>query len=174
MSKAVEGLVRAVEGLRRAGRRGLIVTGPIGSGKTTLLVELAARLRAAGVDVGGVVSPRILQDGHTVGYHIRNVATGQEVLLCSIHPPGIPFRRFFFSPEGVAFGNRALEQARGAAVVVVDEVGPWELGGGGLAPGVRTVLASPSFVVLAVRPSLLQEVRAWAGLLSDEPVWPLM
>ncbi len=126
---------------------------------------MAGELRRQGLGVAGVASPRVLRDGKTVGYWVRDLATGEERALCALAPPGIPFRRFFFSPEGLAFANAALGRAaREADVVVVDEVGPLELSGGGFAPGLRAALGSGRFLVLTVRPSLVDEVRRWVGL----------
>ena len=126
---------------------------------------MAGELRRQGLGVAGVASPRVLRDGETVGYKVRDLATGEERSLCSLDPPGIPFRRFFFSPDGLAFANACLAQAaREAEVVVVDEVGPLELSSGGFAPGIRTALRSPALLVLTVRPSLVDEVRRWADL----------
>jgi len=126
---------------------------------------LAGELRRQGLGVAGVASPRVLRGGETVGYQVRNLATGEERSLCSLDPPGIPFRRFFFSPDGLAFANAALERAsQEADVVVVDEVGPLELAGEGFTPGLRVALASGAFLVLTVRPSLVDRVRTQAGL----------
>ncbi len=141
------------------------MTGPIGSGKTAAVLALAADLPRQGLRVAGVASPRVLSAGETVGYRVRDLATGEERPLCSLTPPGIPFRRFFFSPDGLAFANDALRRAAERAdIVIVDEVGPLEIAGDGFAPGVRDALCSPAFLVFAVRPSLVDEVRAWAGL----------
>ncbi|MBC7220055.1 DUF2478 domain-containing protein [Candidatus Bipolaricaulota bacterium] len=150
---------------RERGERGLLITGAIGAGKTEVVLSLAGELRRQGLGVAGVASPRVLVAEGTVGYQVRDLATGEERPLCSLDPPGIPFRRFFFSPEGLAFANAALERAAKAAdVVVADEVGPLELSGGGFAPGIRTALKSPAFLVLTVRPSLADAVRRWANL----------
>lgn len=117
-----------------------------------------------------MASPRVLVGGETAGYRVRDLRSGEERPLCSREPPGIPFRRFFFSPEGLAFAHRALARAAAEAeVAFVDEVGPLELGGGGFAPGLRAALQSPAFLVLTVRPSLVEEVRRWAGL-GEVPV----
>ncbi len=112
-----------------------------------------------------MASPRVLAGGETVGSRVRNLGSGEERPLCSREPPGIPFRRFFFSPQGLEFVNQVLTRAAAEAeVIVVDEVGPLELGGGGFAPGLRALLRSRAFLVLTVRPSLVEEVRRWAGV----------
>ncbi len=100
-----------------------------------------------------------------MGYRVRDLSTGEERPLCSLTPPGIPFRRFFFSPEALAFATEALARAaRRAEVAVADEVGPLELAGGGFAPGLRTAVGAGRFLVLTVRPSLVDEVRRWVDL----------
>lgn len=126
-------------------------------------MSLTEDLQRHGLRVGGVASPRVLAAGTTIGYRVRDLATGEERPLCLDRLPGIPFRRFFFSPEGLAFANALIEQAaREAEVIVVDEVGPLELAGGGFAPGLRAALQSRALLVLTVRPSLVSEVRRWA------------
>jgi nucleoside-triphosphatase THEP1 len=68
--------------------------------------------------------------------------------------------RFFVRPEGLAFAAEALEGAAcGASVVFVDEIGPWELQGGGLAPSLRDLLPRPLVLVLVVRAGLVEAVR---------------
>lgn len=130
--------------------------------------------------MGGVASPRVLAAGQTLGYRVRDLISGQEKLLCSLNPPGIPFRRFFFSPEALEFANSLLkEAAAGAQMIFADEVGPLEISGGGFAPGMHAALSSRAFLVLTLRPSLIDAARRWAGLkraplftLSRSPAGP--
>ncbi|MDD5763976.1 MAG: nucleoside-triphosphatase [Candidatus Bipolaricaulis anaerobius] len=149
----------------RTRARAMVLTGGIGVGKTRAVLTLAGDLRRQHLRVGGVASPRVLVGRETVGYLVRDLTTGEEHPLCSRPAPGLPFRRFTFSPEGLAFANAALVRAtREAEVIVVDEVGPLELSGGGFTPGLRAALGSPAFLILTARPALVDEVRAWAGL----------
>ncbi|MBC7318361.1 DUF2478 domain-containing protein [Candidatus Bipolaricaulota bacterium] len=143
----------------------MIVTGPIGSGKTMTVSSLAQELLREGMEVAGVVSPRILVAGETVGYLVRDLRTGEERILCKRDPPGLPFRRYFFQPEALEFANRVLERAaREAEVVVVDEVGPLELSGGGFAPGLLACRKSKAFLILTVRSHLIPSVKRWLDL----------
>lgn len=136
-------------------------------------MSLVEDLQRHDLQVAGVASPRVLAEGETVGYRVRDLATGDARPLCADRPPGIPFRRFFFSPDGLAFANAALERAaREAEVIVVDEVGPLEISGDGFSPGLRTSLRSRAFLVLTVRPSLVDEARRWAEL-QEAPLFTL-
>lgn len=147
----------------RKGERALFITGAIGAGKTAAVLSLTEDLRRQGLNVAGVASPRVVSAGATVGYRVRDLVTGEERLLCADQPPGIPFRRFFFSPDGLTFANALLERAaREAEVMLVDEVGPLELSGGGFASGLDAARRSPALLVLTVRPSLVGELRTWA------------
>ncbi|MBC7222458.1 DUF2478 domain-containing protein [Candidatus Bipolaricaulota bacterium] len=153
---------------QKEGKRGLILTGPIGSGKTRSALALAQALSEKGIPLGGVLSPRVMVAGKTVGYLVRDLRSGKELLLCSQDPPGIRFRRYFFRPEALAFANEVLiKAAKEAEVVVVDEVGPLELSGGGFAPGLKACFASSAFLVLTVRPALVPEVLVQTGLLFE-------
>lgn len=168
-----------------SGKRALLVPGPIGSGKTRAVGLLAQTLRERGYAVAGVLSPRVLVGAETVGYLVQDLCTGKSLPLCaassdravlaSLFPGNEPngevfrFRRFFFFPKSLAFANAALEKAaREAEVIVVDEVGPLELSGEGLAPGLGACLKSPAVLILTVRPHLLLEVQRLLGLREPE------
>ncbi len=141
-----------------AGQAGLILSGGIGSGKTRTAEALAADLTRRGISVGGVLCPRILAGGETVGYRARDLATDEERPFASPLPPGTPVGRFFVPESALALARAAVERAVAARVAIVDEVGRWELAGGGLAPAVRTLLAAPALPVLLVRDTLVDAV----------------
>lgn len=141
-----------------AGRAGLILSGGIGSGKTRTAEALAAALSRRGVSVGGVLCPRVLARGETIGYRARDVMIRDELPFAKLEPPGTPVGRYFVSDEALAFARAAVERAVAARVAIVDEVGHWELAGGGLAPALRALLASPALLVLLVRDSLVDVV----------------
>jgi len=167
----VEAAFAYLEKLVQGEAGALIITGPIGTGKTRTAARLVAHLRSSGGKVGGVISPRALKRGATVGYLVRDVSTGKQQPLCSISPPGIKFRRYHFSPEGIAFANRVLTRAASEAqIVVIDEVGPFELSGGGFAPGVMAVRKARVPLILSVRPHLVGQVCDWLELPATTPI----
>jgi nucleoside-triphosphatase THEP1 len=147
----------------------VIVTGATGSGKTTLTRAVVERLKARGVRVAGILAPGFVADGRRTGFDIVNLATGEREPLAreggrvaGRHPR---WSRFAFSPAGLALGRKALaEDARGADVVVVDEVGPFELSGGGWADALDALAAtSPGVMLLVVREAIVDAVKARWG-----------
>jgi nucleoside-triphosphatase THEP1 len=153
----------------RTGRPSVIVTGATGSGKTTLATAVVERLRARGSRVAGILAPGYLADGRRTGFDIVNLATGERKPLAReearVVGPHARWSRFAFSTEGLAFGHKALaEDARGADVVVIDEVGPFELSGGGWAGALDALVAMPTGVMLlVVRESVVDAVKARWG-----------
>ena len=150
-------------------RRAVILTGATGSGKTTLAGEVVERLRRAGVRVGGILAPGLLADGRRTGFDLVNLATGERADLAREHQDTrerhAQWSRFAFLAQGLALGERALgPDAGGADVVVVDEVGPFELSGGGWSASLdRLARAFTGSLLLVVRESVVDAVRARWG-----------
>ncbi|MGY4706467.1 nucleoside-triphosphatase [Candidatus Bipolaricaulota sp. J31] len=157
----------AVSGLLAGRVALLVIAGPVGAGKTRAAEALARYITARGHRVGGVVSPRTLRRGETVGYRVRDLATGEERPLCALTPPGLRFGRFYFAREGLEFAREAIiRAAREAEFVVVDEVGPLELEGHGFAPGIVEARASGKPLAITARPRLVDAVLDWLGVLE--------
>jgi nucleoside-triphosphatase THEP1 len=145
-----------------------IVSGPTGSGKTTLVGDVLDRLRRRGFRVGGILAPGLLSDGRRTGFDLVNLATGERRPLAreGQAEPGQHARwsRFAFDADALALGRRALlADSRSADVVVVDEVGPFELSGGGWADALDRLRDFEGHVILVVRESLVEAVRARWG-----------
>ena len=146
-----------------------ILTGPIRSGKTTRL----ARWAAAQDDVAGLLQP----DGPD-GRLFVDVATGEAEPL---EPVGagegaVAVGRFRFRAAAFDWANARLAAAARAGWLLVDEVGPLELRGEGLRPGLDAALARPGGMLLVVREALVADVRAAFGLQDARVVpasgWP--
>ncbi len=139
--------------------RVVIVTGERGSGKTTLAAAVVDMLRAQGVRVGGILAPGTYRDGRRYSFDVVAVATGERRPLSSRDPlPGwVEERCFWVDPTGLALGNAALS-ADAADVVVVDEVGPWELAGSGWAARLDALVRGPAALLLIVRHACLFDV----------------
>ena len=156
--------------------RCVILTGDTGSGKTTMARAVVERLRDKGIRVGGILAPGLLEGSRRAGFDIIDLGSGQSAALARENPSvdGAHARwsRFAFSPDGLALGQRALGPVAYANdVVVVDEVGPFELAGGGWASALDRLAGDYTGVVLlVVRASIVDAVRARWGS-ADTVIW---
>lgn len=137
----------------------VILSGGIGAGKTRTGERLAAALTARGFTVGGILSPRVVRCGKTIGYTVRDLASGVEQPFASLNPPGVTVGKYFISEQGLAFARSAIARAsRIAQAVFVDEVGRLELSGRGYAPALRALLHSRALPILLIRSSFVDAV----------------
>jgi nucleoside-triphosphatase THEP1 len=154
-----------------AGRSGVpvvVITGRPGAGKTRVAMAVVARLAADGIPVAGVVQPGVFVNGEKTGFAVRDVASGEEVPFATRVPrdSGEHGTGFRFEPAGIEFARRALANAGAAPVLVVDELGPVELRGGGHAGAVRQALAGEhvACAMLVVRRHLVPALLAFLSV----------
>lgn len=147
----------------------LVLTGPVHSGKTTFLAGAAARWRARGLDVGGFLSPARRAGGRLDGYDLFDLRDGASApFLTRKGEPGWPsVGPYRFFPAVLERAGDILRRDRDADVLVVDEMGPLELGGGGLWPAFLEARASGARCLCVVRDSVLGKFRSRIG--SPEP-----
>ncbi len=109
-----------------------LIHGEIGSGKTRRAAAWVESEALAGRTVAGVLALK-----SPAGRQFMDIATGDQVPL--EHPVGdevaIPVGRFQFRQAAFDWAVQRIGQALGSAgSVVIDEVGPLEMRGGGFAP----------------------------------------
>ncbi len=154
--------------VRKPGRV-FFITGESGSGKSKMVAALADSLRQEGASVGGLHAPGFWEGGRRGGFDLVDLLTSERRPLCRTEGPRDwtalgPFR---FSPDGIAFGQQALDAAgrRDVDVLMVDEVGYLELQGQGWARQLDTLaFVREKPMVWVVRESLVEEVRKRWGL----------
>lgn len=142
-------------------RNVIIITGEIGSGKTTLISGISSRLKDAGIKTGGIIAPAIYQNENKTGYYIVDIATVTKMRLSQIAEiEGMPrVGKYFFIAEALDFGRNALssESNREAQVVLIDEIGAWELQGQGWASSMNDLIINCEMpLVITVRESFLE------------------
>lgn len=141
----------------------IIITGEIGSGKTTLISGISARLKESGIKTGGINAPAIYEQENKTGYTIIDIATDNKMRLSQITEiKGMPrVGRYFFLPEALDFGRNALstESNREAQIVLIDEIGAWELQGQGWASSLNELIINCEMpLVITVRKNFLDLV----------------
>jgi nucleoside-triphosphatase THEP1 len=139
--------------------RTVIVTGPTSSGKSPLMASVADELMGRGIEVAGFVQPAVVEAGRKIGFGIRDLATGDSVELARRVATGAGDfgTSFSFSDSGFELGERALRRATSGSILMIDELGPLELRGGGHWPAAARAVAIPGIagLVVVVRRSLV-------------------
>ena len=144
----------------------ILISGEIGQGKSSLLGKAADRLLAEGQELGGFISERQMQNGLTSGYYLRLLPGNQVRTLSERCDPGrgqkpgtVCFGSWFFYKQAISDGLLAIKQGLAGKYLVIDEVGLWELNGGGWSPFLPQVFAKPDLIVLlGVRKPFVQEL----------------
>jgi nucleoside-triphosphatase THEP1 len=144
-----------------------LLTGGIQTGKTNLCLEVVAAAKDKGVQLGGLVSPGVFQDGEKTAIDVLDIKSGERVRLADRTDgsrSGISTQRWTFLPESVAWGNEVLKRSVPCDLLLIDELGPLEfLRREGWTTGFETV-ASGGYqsALLVIRPSLLEEAsKRW-------------
>ncbi len=167
-------LGRSVEPLEVRART-VIVTGPTGSGKSPTVSSVVDELGTRGIPVVGFVQPAIVEDGEKTGFSLRDLGSGETAVLARrvASGDGAYGTSFEFFDEGFELGRRALLQIPPGAVLVLDELGPVELRGGGHWPAVARALTNADLVgfVVVVRrtlvPALIEALDATDVVVVD-------
>ena len=146
----------------------ILLTGAVGAGKTTALNKHVRDWRESGRDVRGILAYRVFEGEQLVGYDLEIIGEDKRIILARKSGTGLEkIGPFVFSDDALAQGRRALKASATADVVVVDEIGPLELAGGGWSEEVKWLLReSNAVMVLVVREGLVDEIRQW--LQNDE------
>ncbi|MFP4082962.1 MAG: nucleoside-triphosphatase [Candidatus Aminicenantes bacterium] len=133
-----------------------ILTGPVHSGKTTLVKKVADDLKTLHFKVDGFLSEAVLENETIAGYDLSDLRKGKTFPF--IRRQGAEgwerIGRFYFIPQTLAQAKDIILRSRNADMLMVDEVGPLELKGGGLWPALEQVLFSrmrPILLVVRVR-----------------------
>lgn len=149
----------------------LLLCGHVGEGKSHALQVLMEGLRTDGRRVAGILSPAVHCNGRCVGYDLIDIASGSRTALSrsagqaeqAQHPR---VGDYMFMPEGLSAGQAALsvQTIAGADVVMVDEVGPWELRDQGWAGQLyELTLETATPMIWVVRSDIVDQVRMhWA------------
>lgn len=166
-----------MRGLEVSMGRWAVVTGEKGHKKAEFVLDVAARLREAGLRVAGFVQRRRddgAEKGH--GHDLERLSTGERIVLSK---DGVAAQKV--SQEAFctyAFENDSFAQAfawlredgKDADVLVLDDVSKLETQGKGHCAALAWALAQPGRVVLiSARASQLFYVVENFGL-EDEPV----
>jgi nucleoside-triphosphatase THEP1 len=141
-----------------------IISGLVGEGKTTYTKKLIDFFRKNDINVGGIISERVMNNSQTTGYDLVNIETGgKEVFLRQNEECGSEtIGRFAIYPKGLAMGNMVLSSLllKENIIVIIDEVGLLELGNKGWSDCINDLLVkSKNHILFTVRDIYVNEVK---------------
>lgn len=139
------------------------MNGGQGEGKTTLVTEVVRLLQKEKIKVGGFVAPGNWKKGVRSGFDLLNISDHYTIPLCQDEPRNgyLQNGRFWFNPKAIQAGERILDACRvdETKVIVLDEVGKFELEGKVWHDALREILAANNkAILLTVRKKLIQDV----------------
>lgn len=139
-----------------------IITGSVGEGKTTQIQKIVDTLKDQNISIGGILSPRIIENGTTAGYDIVDITTNERAaFLRKTGDEKLPkIGSYSILSEGITAGYRALRNSRdNYQVIVIDEVGRLELNNEGWAENINQLIqGSNRHLILSVRDRFMEEV----------------
>lgn len=146
-----------------------LIVGKKGAGKTSLAGQITEILKNKELQVAGLLAPAFFEAGERCGYLVRNIENGKETPLCKRttdikeNMPG----NYVFDPEGIRYGEQWLSEIdhEQKDLVVIDELGPFELKGMGWDPALLTLMEQYKGPMLwVVREALTEEITNKYGV----------
>ena len=144
----------------------LVLSGPVHGGKTTFLERSLARWAACGIAPGGFLSVAVTGASGATGYDLLELKSGRRhpYLRREGEPDAERIGPFFFVPSTLERARSIIREADPRELLIVDEVGPLELRGGGLWPVLREALSRPGMrCLLVAREEILEDFVAALG-----------
>ncbi len=129
-----------------------LLTGGVDTGKTSLLERVLNSLGPARQRVDGFINKKVFHHGEFFGYDLVNLKSGEVAPFIRTTEPDNQAKasRFYFIPEGLEKAVKIIFSHRLSDYLIVDEVGPLELGGRGLWPALSQQLRRAGFKGLIV------------------------
>ncbi len=144
-----------------------ILTGKTGSGKTTFLLNLIEELWSNTSSIAGFAAVSVPGDDPSGSYEILDLVSNKILPLASrSYAEGrVKYGKFYFNPEGILMGKNILEDPMicDNDLVIVDEIGPFELDGKIWADSLTRLLDRQCCsLLLVVREQLIaQVIQKW-------------
>lgn len=140
----------------------IIVTGTVGIGKTTVCEKVIQMAKSLGYSCGGILTPKTPDKGII----IVDIKTGERKALASINNiyQGPHIGKYFFNPDAIEFGTRAIDRGISSDILFVDEIGYLELQENGFVKILELIGAEKvKNSILVVRRELLPAFSARLG-----------
>lgn len=151
-----------------AGRR-VILTGLPASGKSTLCQAVVQRATEAEIDLDGVLSLPVFEEGVKIGIDLLDLGTRMRHRLANLRQideetTSLTTQRWAFDPQVMEIGGQILVSSTPCELLVADELGPLEFERGeGWLGGLAAVDSGDyQSALVVVRPRLLDvALKRW-------------
>ncbi|MEA1886193.1 MAG: nucleoside-triphosphatase [Bacteroidota bacterium] len=145
-----------------------MLTGGKGEGKTTFARELKEKLSENNIEVRGVLTEKVMDNGRLKGYDLFNIGSGKKEKFLRLNSNNSNAKReqigkFEILPAGLKMGRKTLCPDGKAGITIIDEVGKLELDDRGWAECINILLKEPTCrLIMTVRDKLVDEViKKW-------------
>ncbi|NTW32961.1 MAG: hypothetical protein HGB12_10085 [Bacteroidetes bacterium] len=141
----------------------IILRGTEKTGKSTLLKNIVENLKQKNIKVGGFIAPSVFENNILIGYDLVDVRSNKKVVLSRTHGnkemPNVG--NYYFNKDCIEFGKQLVEidNLKDVDIVVIDEVGPWEIKNQGWAKSLNQLVRSyKKPMIWVVRESIVNKV----------------
>ncbi len=138
-----------------------IVSADRHAGKTTFIKEIIAWLENQHIPIAGFISEGLWDaQGNRSGFNLITFPQKKSQTLCDrISASWEKHESYYFNPTAVEMGKQALLNAPAGAVVIIDEVGRFELDGKLWADALSEIISrNQNPIIIAVRTPFVNEV----------------
>ncbi|KGK99755.1 NTPase [Methanococcoides methylutens] len=150
----------------------IAITGKPGVGKSTVVSKIVEKLD---LKACGIRAAEIRVEGQRQGFSIEDIDTGRKGILSHVECTGPKMGKYHVNLEDLNdIGAKAIRDAIGCDLVVIDEVGPMELKSDNFIRAVEKVLDSERPILAVLHRSskhpLAQRIREEFEVLTVDEV----
>ncbi len=137
----------------------IVIVGDAGAGKTPWVEQLIRLLQRKDETVDGIISKNSQQSVDEWYYNLTRISTNEKHQLTTMKKidTNIKIGKFYFFEDCITWGNKQLKSIKKSNWLIVDEVGLLEFDGGGILPGVQSLVINfTGCLVITIRSALFQ------------------
>lgn len=121
-----------------------IITGEVAGGKTRFIVQLIEVLKQKDKIAGGFYSPRVMQESRTIGYELIHIPSNEKIAFLNenLRNSKSDIGRFCVNNDAFGKVHEWLKKDANSScdIIIIDEVGKWEMEGKGWKNEVESLL----------------------------------
>lgn len=140
-----------------------IISGNSGDGKTSLLIKLIENLKSKKLNISGFYAEGKWDNNVRSGFDLLDIKTNKRWELCTINlnDEWIKEGRFYFNPIAIDRGKLIIKKSilQKPYLIIIDEIGPFELQGKIWASSFEKLLKSTSAtIIITAKQKLISQI----------------